>query len=212
MCHKEPSCGTPRRVDARRAGPQYGVGTGFSHTVEFSRNVAEALRRLARGSRLGARHQSGGDASTGLSSSSNLGQPWYPCGVPGASQTLQTEAPPRALPPGVGTATASRGTWSRVASGDLLSSVVNVVPTPVLRFDDGLTLRTGVGHEQLPFSGRKVAPPSKSCQPSKIPGTKAWQPFERRPHRRRRRRPTPASGPGRRLARPPRRRRRGQRR
>jgi len=96
MC-QEPSVRSVTAERARRAVHMTGVGTGFSHTVEFSRNVVGTLRRLARGSRVGLRRLSGGDPSTGLSSSSNL-QPTHgtPAGALGALLTLHTEAPPHA--------------------------------------------------------------------------------------------------------------------
>jgi hypothetical protein len=157
-----------------------GVGTGFSHTVEFSRNVAGALRRLARGSRLGGRHQSGGDASTGLSSSSNLGQPMVPLWeYPVHRRHFRQKRRPSPCH------RASGRPPQAVERGPEWPPATSCLPLSTshrrqsFRLDDGLTLRTGVGHEALPYSGRKVAPPSKSCQPSKVPGTKAWQPFER---------------------------------
>ena len=157
-----------------------GLALAFHTLLSFQGTSVGVLRRLARGSRLGARHQSGGDASTGLSSSSNLSQPMVPLWEypvhRGHFRQKRRPAPCHR---------ASGRPPQAVERGPEWPPATSCLPLSTshrrqwFRLDDGLTLRTGVGHEELPYSGRKVAPASKSCQPSKIPGTEAWQPFER---------------------------------
>jgi hypothetical protein len=118
-------------VPRRQAPTGRGFGTGFSHTVEFSRNVAGvALRRLTCGSR-GGHRRSGGDGTTGLSRSSKTSH------LPGSvllvehhppRRHLHTEAPP-CRPDHLGVRTATEQPSDRIllALGDPLSSGAGAV-------------------------------------------------------------------------------------
>jgi hypothetical protein len=113
-------------VPRRQAPTGRGFGTGFSHTVEFSRNVARvALRRLTCGSR-GGHRRSGGDGTTGLSRSSktsHLPGQRTPGGAPPATSTPSHRS--AALRPdllGVRTATEQPSDRILLAFGDPLSS------------------------------------------------------------------------------------------
>jgi hypothetical protein len=94
----------PRNRSTRASPRGTGFGTGFSHTVEFSRNVAGLLfGRLARGSRVNLSSPERRDGTTGLSRSSkasHLSGKRTPAGVPPATSapSHRSAAPSPASP------------------------------------------------------------------------------------------------------------------
>jgi len=189
----------PRNRSTRASPRGTGFGTGFSHTVEFSRNVTGLLfGRLARGSRVNLSAPERRDGTTGLSRSSktsHLSGKRTPAGVPPATSTRHTEAPPRRpLHLGARTATEQPLDRLRLVLGDLLSSVADaagVVPE-----------RSSVMKNFPACSPVKVAPCSTACQLRGGPEAKQHNGFGRPVYSRRglrawRRLPAGAGGQGR---------------
>ena len=147
-----------------------GFGTGFSHTVEFSRNVAGLLFGDSPAVPASCRRQSGGTVPRAFQARQRL--PTCPVSVllvehHPPRRHLHTEAPPCTLDLlGVRTATEQPSDRLLVALGDLLSSdadAVGVVPE-----------RSSVSKIFPAYSSVKVAPRETGCQlavPFRTPAT-----------------------------------------
>jgi hypothetical protein len=161
-------------VPRGRAPAGRGFGTGFSHTVEFSRNVAGLLFGDSPAVPVSCRRRSGGDGTTGLSRSSKTSH------LPG--QRTPGGAPPARSTPSHRSAALRPTCW---ASGrppnSRRTNPVGVRRPPVFRCRRRWRRpeRSSVSKNFPACSPQKLAPRATACQLAGPAGPQQPQPFQR---------------------------------